>query len=205
MCRNFWDARENGEFTPDKMLVCSPLLGSAYQHMSCAKSLLSCLILCDPMEHSLARSSVHGILQARILEWVAWDSPGKNTGVGCHALLQGIFLTQGWNPHFLCLLHWQAWCSSPLMPPGKSPNINTCTGWKEAQKRVLCIIWIKQHKITFEVSFILSFTDGYIYLVIYKITIQCQTSSVLDWNEQWYQETHKIIEFLSLKGRNIYY
>ena len=28
-----------------------------------------------------------------------WDSPGKNTGVGCHALLQGIFLTQGWNPH----------------------------------------------------------------------------------------------------------
>ena len=28
-----------------------------------------------------------------------WDSPGKNTGVGCHALLQGIFPTQGWNPH----------------------------------------------------------------------------------------------------------
>ena len=27
-----------------------------------------------------------------------WDSPGKNTGVGCHALLQGIFLTQGSNP-----------------------------------------------------------------------------------------------------------
>ena len=32
------------------------------------------------------------------------SSPGKNTGVGCHALLQGIFLTQGSNPH---LLHWQ--------------------------------------------------------------------------------------------------
>ena len=27
-----------------------------------------------------------------------WDSPGKNTGVGCHFLLQGIFPTQGWNP-----------------------------------------------------------------------------------------------------------
>ena len=27
-----------------------------------------------------------------------WDSPGKNTGVGCHALLQGIFRTQGSNP-----------------------------------------------------------------------------------------------------------
>ena len=33
------------------------------------------------------------------------DSPGKNTGVGCHFLLQGIFLTQGLNLH---LLHWQA-------------------------------------------------------------------------------------------------
>ena len=33
-----------------------------------------------------------------------WDSPGKNTGVGCHFLLQGIFLTQGSNPHLLCLL-----------------------------------------------------------------------------------------------------
>ena len=31
-----------------------------------------------------------------------WDSPGKSTGVGCHALLQGIFLTQGLS---LCLLH----------------------------------------------------------------------------------------------------
>ena len=30
-----------------------------------------------------------------------WDSPGKNTGVGCHALLQGIFLTQGSNPGLL--------------------------------------------------------------------------------------------------------
>ena len=36
------------------------------------------------------------------------DSPGKNTGVRCHALLQGIFPTQGSNPCLLCLLHWQA-------------------------------------------------------------------------------------------------
>ena len=36
------------------------------------------------------------------------ESPGKNTGVGCHALLQGIFLTQGLNSSLLCLLPWQA-------------------------------------------------------------------------------------------------
>jgi len=38
---------------------------------------------------------------------LSWDSPGKNTGVGCHALLQGIFLTQGSNLPLLHLLHWQ--------------------------------------------------------------------------------------------------
>ena len=43
----------------------------------------SCPTLCDPMDCSPADSSVHG------------DSPGKNTRVGCHALFQGIFPTQG--------------------------------------------------------------------------------------------------------------
>ena len=33
-----------------------------------------------------------------------WDFPGKNTKVGCHFLLQGIFLIQGSN---VCLLHWE--------------------------------------------------------------------------------------------------
>ena len=48
------------------------------------------------------------------------DSSCKNTGVGCHALLQGIFPTQGSNSSLLSLLHWQAG-SLPLVPPGKSP------------------------------------------------------------------------------------
>ena len=34
-----------------------------------------------------------------------WDSPGKHNGVGCHFLLQGIFLPQGSNPCLLQLLH----------------------------------------------------------------------------------------------------
>ena len=44
--------------------------------------------------------------------------PGKNPGVCCHALLQGIFLTQGSNLHLLGLLHQQV-DSLPLAPPGK--------------------------------------------------------------------------------------
>ena len=47
-----------------------------------------------------------------------WDSPGKNAGVGGHALLQGIFPTQGSNPLLLCLLYRQAG-SLPRVPPGK--------------------------------------------------------------------------------------
>ena len=36
-----------------------------------------------------------------------WDSPYKSTGVGCHFLLQGIFSTQGVNPHLLYFLHYR--------------------------------------------------------------------------------------------------
>ena len=36
------------------------------------------------------------------------DSPGKDTGLGCHSLLQGIFPTQGSNPCLLWFMHWQA-------------------------------------------------------------------------------------------------
>ena len=48
----------------------------------------------------------------------SWGSPGRNIGMGCHALLQGIFPTQGLNPHFYvsCIGRWVL---LPLAPPGK--------------------------------------------------------------------------------------
>ena len=57
-----------------------------------------------------------GVYPTRLL--CPWDFPGKNTGVGCHSHLQGIFQTQGSNPRLLLLLHWQA-DSLPTEPPGK--------------------------------------------------------------------------------------
>ena len=98
--------------------------------LAAAKSYQSCPTLCNPMDCSLPGSSIHGILQARVLECVAmtyllkdykvhnvcvshsvvsdsfwlfcpWISPGKNTGVGCHSLLYEIFPTQGLNPSLL--------------------------------------------------------------------------------------------------------
>ena len=48
-----------------------------------------------------------------------WQEYCRIPRMGCHALLQGIFLTQGLNLSLLCLLHWQV-DSSPTAPPGKS-------------------------------------------------------------------------------------
>ena len=57
---------------------------------------------------------------------VACQPPLKNTGVGCHALVQGIFPIQGSNQCLICLLHWQV-ASLPLVPPGKpSPVVVIC-------------------------------------------------------------------------------
>ena len=64
------------------------------------------LTLCDPVDCSLPGSSVHG------------DSLGKNTGVGCHALLHGIFPTQGSNPglpHCMWILYCLSHHGSPRM------------------------------------------------------------------------------------------
>ena len=53
-----------------------------------------------------------------------WDSTGKNTGVGSHALLQAIFPTQVSNLLLLRLLYWQV-DSLPLAPPRKPRNLPT--------------------------------------------------------------------------------
>ena len=66
----------------------------------------SCLTLCDPMDYSPPDSTVHG------------DSPGKNTGMGCHAFLQGIFPTQGSNlglPHCRWILYCLSHQGSPIL------------------------------------------------------------------------------------------
>ena len=69
------------------------------------KLLQSYLTLCDPIYYSPPAFSVHGILQARMLEWLPFPPPGD-------------LLTQGLNSGLLYILHWQA---GPLLlaTPGK--------------------------------------------------------------------------------------
>ena len=86
---------QGGYFSHGRFISCClrDKTGSECSCISC--SLCLCLVaqsyltLCYPMDYSLPDPSVLG------------DSPGKNTGVGCHALLQGIFSTQGSNPGLL--------------------------------------------------------------------------------------------------------
>ena len=106
--------------------VCVSLVISAVEH------LFTCLLLVIyglwSWPHSLYLLSHFSRVWLFTTPWTParplcpWDSPGKNTGVGCHALLQGIFLTQGSNPCLLCLLQWEAG-SLPLMPPRKPITI----------------------------------------------------------------------------------
>ena len=69
--------------------------------------------LCVCVSCSVVSNSLwpHGLRPVRLL--CPWNSPGKNTGVGCHSLLQEIFLTQGSNPCLLhcrwILYHWATW------------------------------------------------------------------------------------------------
>ena len=68
---------------------------------------LMMLIRCvDSLQH-------HGLYSTRLLS--AWDSPGKNTGMGCHFLSQWILPTQGWN------LNWSVWWRKKDTP--RNPRI----------------------------------------------------------------------------------
>ena len=84
------------------------------------KSLQSCPTLFDPMDCSPPGSSVHAILQARILKWVAMPSSGESSQLWDQTIVSSINL------------HWQAG-SLPLAPPGKPIYMYTYRerGWGE--------------------------------------------------------------------------
>ena len=74
-----------------------------YSHSKNEKSFkgVQCLICCVVLSHSVMSDSLKPLDYRPPGSSVHGDAPGKNTGVGCHALLQGIFLTQGLNPGLL--------------------------------------------------------------------------------------------------------
>ena len=95
----------------------------------CAKALQLCPTLCDPTGLQPASFSVHE------------DSPGKNTGVDCHALLQGIFPTQESNPglrHCRQILYHLSHQENPRILEWVAYPFSRQTSWPRNQTRVSC-------------------------------------------------------------------
>ena len=95
-----------------------------------------CLTLFNPVDCSLSSSSVHG------------DSPGQNTGMGCHALLQGIFQTQGLNPglpHCRWVLYHLSHQGSPRILEWVACAFSREFSWQELNRYLLHCKWILYH------------------------------------------------------------
>ena len=90
-------------------------------------AILAFLLVCVWVSHSVVRP--HGLQPTRFL--YPWDFPGKDIGMGCHFLLQGIFLTQGSNPGLLhyrqILYHLNYEGQLPSFLPRNYPRVITQT------------------------------------------------------------------------------
>ena len=124
-----WNRNRRVGGVPDKQLTRWPLVfvGEFCFCFLCAQS---CPTLFNPKDCSPPGSSVHG------------DSPGKNTGVCCHTLLQGIFPTHGSNPHLLHyaqILYHLSHQESPRILEWLAYPFSSGTSWPRSRTGVSCI------------------------------------------------------------------
>ena len=119
--------------TPMESHLWCPVFSPAFHSVVLFLDAPSCLTLCDPKDCSPQDSSVLG------------DSPGKNTGLGCHALLHGIFPTQGSNPALLYrrwVLYWLSHQGSPrILEVG---NLSLLQGIFLTQESNQCFLHCRQ-------------------------------------------------------------
>ena len=103
--------------------------------------------LVDQLRPTLWR---HGLLPTRLL--CSWDSPGKSTGVGCHALLQGIFPTQRSSPdlphcrQILYRISHQGSCDSmdQILSPTRSSVLEEERSKSKSSSRTITILYIAE-------------------------------------------------------------
>ena len=131
-----------------------------------------------------------------------WDSPGKNTGVGCHALLHEIFPSQGSNPCLLCLLHRQVGSSTSATWGAQTSNggskseswfpqtIKVCSPDISANDwTTLNPLWVLSHKM--------------LVFLAYGLPISGQMSG-WDYNGIWTKDARTFNSVFSQSTREIY-
>ena len=137
------------------------------------------------VSHSAMSNSLqpHRLQPTRLL--CPWDSPGKNIGMNCHALLQRIFLTQRSNLHLLPLLHWEGG-SLPLASPGKPLSVRTHDWiWNTELSCLTAWTWFNKA--------ILGFSSKYLHYEKYKTSFNI----LLQYNHiTWILEIKLIHPFL---------
>ena len=89
------------------ILIASTTVSCCENHNNLYTVFQYSLALASALSRSVVSDSLqrHGQQPSRLL--CPWNFPGKNTGVGCYFILQGIFSTYRLNPHLWHLLHWQ--------------------------------------------------------------------------------------------------
>ena len=124
----------------------------------------------------------YGLQPTRLL--CPWDSPGKNTGVGCHALLQRIFPTQGLNP---LLLHcrWLLYLLSHLGTPPRK--------------------YLLLSKLTSEYHFHIRYrqgTEGLLNLWRPQQTLKCRGKAFVAFNSRNSVYPHNYVGFNCIVSKN---
>ena len=120
------------------LLYCRQILYHLSHWCACTLSLQSFLTLCDPIDHSLPGFSVHKVLQARILEWVALlSSRGSSQLRDRNCILH--------------LLHRQV-DSSPLAPPGKPLSHWLSSVQSFSHVRLFATLWIAAHQASLSIT-----------------------------------------------------
>ena len=106
------------------------------QHMvlhACAKSLQTCMTLCNPVDCSPPGSCVHGILQARILEWVAAPPPGGPPDPFSY-------------PSCIGKIPWKrAWQPTSVFLPGKFLGLRSLEGYSPCGHKELDMTEVTEH------------------------------------------------------------
>ena len=137
----------------------------------------SYLTLCNPMDCKLPGSSVHGIFQARILEWVTISAS------------RGSSQPRDRNPHLWCLLHWHA-DSLLTALPGKLVNFSDInlsstqlTYKNKTQYSILLSLWFSQNALIYFywTHIYFSWTLVFSKLCLLQLTNECSSDMNVDW------------------------